>query len=50
MDLLGWRILDKLNTLLDVGLETLDGGLEQLLLVFIGCAKDVVGFLSTRWL
>lgn len=45
-----WRVLDKVYTLLDVTLETLDGGFDELLLIRIGAAERIGGFLCTRWL
>lgn len=45
-DLLG-RVLDEADTCFDVGLETFDGFLEELLLILVGAAEDVDGFLSS---
>jgi len=41
------RVGNKANASLDIGLETLDGFIEELLLVRVGVAKDVDGLLST---
>jgi hypothetical protein len=46
VDLLG-RILDEANSSLDVCLETLDGLIEELLLIVVGAFENVDGFLST---
>ena len=46
LDLLRWA-LGKVDTSLNVGLETLDGFFKELLLVVIGALQDVDGFLST---
>lgn len=43
-----WWVLDKLNTFLDVALETFDSSFDELLLVVIGVAKRIGGFLGTR--
>ena len=45
-DLLG-RTADKVDTGLDVGLETLDSLIEKLLLVVIGTGKNVDRLLCT---
>jgi hypothetical protein len=44
------RVRDKLDALLDVALQTLDGGFDQLLLVVVGAAEGVGGFFGTRGL
>lgn len=44
--LLGRRILDEINALLDVALQTLGACLEQLLLVIVRLTEDVDRFLS----
>jgi len=41
------RVLDKLDALLDVALETLVAGLEQLLFVLVGVLDDINGLLGT---
>lgn len=45
--LLWWGVLDKLNTLLDVTLETGNTGGEQLLLLVGDTVEDVDGLLGT---
>lgn len=45
--LLWWGVLDKLNTLLDVGLEALDASLEEALLLLRDTTEDVGGLLGT---
>ncbi len=45
-DLLGW-VLDEADTRFDVSLEALDGFLQKLLLISVGAAKDVDGFLGS---
>lgn len=40
-------VLDELNTLLDVALEALNAGLEELLLLVGDAVKDVDGLLGT---
>lgn len=45
-DLLGW-ILDEADTRFDVGLETLDGLIKELLLVVVGAAEDVDGLFGS---
>jgi hypothetical protein len=44
------RVVDEVDTLLDVTLEVLVAGLKELLLVFVGLADHVDGLLSTRGL
>ena len=41
------RVLDELNTLLDVALKTLNASLQELLLLVGDTVKDVVGLLGT---
>jgi hypothetical protein len=51
--LLGCRcrwVLDEFDTFFDVALEPLDSSFDQLLLLLIGAAKGIGGFLCTRWL
>lgn len=43
--LLWWGVLDELDALLNVALETLDASLEELLLLIGHTAKDVNGLL-----
>lgn len=44
-----WWVLDEADAGLDVGLETLDGFIEELLLIVVGTAENVDGlFSSTR--
>jgi hypothetical protein len=45
-DLLGWA-LHEVDASLDVGLETFDGFIQELLLVVVGTAEDVDGLFST---
>ena len=45
--LLWWGVLGKFDTLLDVALETLDAGLEELLLLVGDTIKNVDGLLDT---
>jgi hypothetical protein len=45
--LLWWGVLDKFNTLLDVGLEALDASLEEGLLLLGDTTEDVGGLLGT---
>jgi hypothetical protein len=44
------RALDEVDTSLDVGLETLDGLIEKLLLVVVDVGKNVDGLLDTAGL
>lgn len=37
----------EIDTSLDVGLESLDGFIEKLLLIVVGAGENVDGFLST---
>ena len=45
--LLWWGVLDELDALLDITLETLDAGLEERLLLLGNAIEDVDGLLST---
>ena len=45
-DLLGW-VVDEADTGFDVGLETFDALLEELLLIVVCAAEDIDGFLSS---
>lgn len=45
--LLWRRVLDEVNSFLDVALEARDCGLDELLLVSIGAAEDVNGLLRS---
>jgi hypothetical protein len=46
-DSLGGRVVHKVDTLGDVGLETIIAGLKQLLLVLVRAADNVNGLLGT---
>lgn len=46
-NLLGGWILHEVDARLDVGLETLDGFVEELFLVVVGLREDVDGLLNT---
>jgi hypothetical protein len=41
------RVVDEIDAGLNVGLETLDGLVEEFLLVCVGLAENVDGLLST---
>ena len=45
--LLWWGVLDEVDALLDVALEALNAGLEELLLLVGDAVKDVDGLLGT---
>lgn len=45
--LLGWGILNEVNSFLNAGLETLHGCLDQLLLVAVGISENVVDLLGS---
>jgi hypothetical protein len=45
-----WWVLDELDTLFDVALQTFDGIFDELLLVLIGAAERVGGLLCARGL
>ena len=44
------RVLDEINSLLDVALEILVGDLEKLLLLVVGLGHDIDDLLSPGWL
>ena len=48
--LLWGRVLDEVNALFDVALQSLDASVDQLLLLLICVTEDVEGFLGTGWL
>lgn len=43
-ELLGWRILDKVNALLDIPFQSFNRRFNELLLVVIGLAEDIYCF------